>query len=384
MKEFIHNFKYNLLIVLRNKNFTLNVIIFPILLGMLFKFAFANLYSARLVETINVAVVEQTIDNQFHEIIEDIKTDDDKILFSPKYVTKSEALDLLKNKEVTAIIETEDMSLTTSSSGLDTTICKNFVKSYRNNQQIIENVMKASPEKLDVVIEKMSSDINCNTAVPLTKNELDPALNYFYNLIAMAAMLGTTTGLYVVVDNQANLSPIAAKRSCSSTNKLITLTATLCSRHLVMAVCISIIIAFLNLVLKIPFGSNLGKIYIVGIVGSILGTSLGFFMGAIGKMSFEIKYSLSLLVAVGGSFLSGLMLISVKTFINNNIPIVNKINPVAIISDTIYSLQIYPDYDLFYKNIVTMIVLIVVFTIGGFLLTRRNTYASLSSISKNK
>lgn len=384
MKEFIHNFKYNLLIVLRNKNFTLNVIIFPILLGMLFKFAFANLYSARLVETINVAVVEQTIDNQFHEIIEDIKTDDDKILFSPKYVTKSEALDLLKNKEVTAIIETEDMSLTTSSSGLDTTICKNFVKSCRNNQQIIENVMKASPEKLDVVIEKMSSDINCNTAVPLTKNELDPALNYFYNLIAMAAMLGTTTGLYVVVDNQANLSPIAAKRSCSPTNKLITLTATLCSRHLVMAVCISIIIAFLNLVLKIPFGSNLGKIYIVGIVGSILGTSLGFFMGAIGKMSFEIKYSLSLLVAVGGSFLSGLMLISVKTFINNNIPIVNKINPVAIISDTIYSLQIYPDYDLFYKNIVTMIVLIVVFTIGGFLLTRRNTYASLSSISKNK
>ena len=76
-------------------------------------------------------------------------------------------------------------------------------------------------------------------------------------------------------------------------------------------------------------------------------------------------------------FLSGLMVGNIKADIAAFAPWINKINPAAIISDSFYCLNVYSDYSMYIEKIVSMLILIACFTIGGFLLTRRRKYASL-------
>ena len=57
---FKHNLAYELKEVLRVKEFILWLMLFPIILGTLFKVAFGSIYSSELFDTIPVAVVKTT------------------------------------------------------------------------------------------------------------------------------------------------------------------------------------------------------------------------------------------------------------------------------------------------------------------------------------
>ena len=50
-------------------------------------------------------------------------------------------------------------------------------------------------------------------------------------------------------------------------------------------------------------------------------------------------------------FLSGLMVGDMRMNIENSCPIINKINPAALITDSFYALEIYDTYDRFLTNI---------------------------------
>ena len=58
-------------------------------------------------------------------------------------------------------------------------------------------------------------------------------------------------------------------------------------------------------------------------------------------------------------------------------PIINRINPAALISNCFYSLNIYDTYTKYTTNIITLLIISAVFCIGGFLISRREKYASL-------
>ena len=76
-------------------------------------------------------------------------------------------------------------------------------------------------------------------------------------------------------------------------------------------------------------------------------------------------------------FLSGLMMGNMKIIIQNNCPILNKINPATIITDSFYSLAIYESYDRFIFDIISLLIFVIIFIMAGFLMTRRKKYASL-------
>ena len=67
----------------------------------------------------------------------------------------------------------------------------------------------------------------------------------------------------------------------------------------------------------------------------------------------------------------------IKIIIQNNCPILNKINPATIITDSFYSLAVYESYDRFFVDILSLFAFIILFIMAGFLLTRRKKYASL-------
>ena len=66
-----------------------------------------------------------------------------------------------------------------------------------------------------------------------------------------------------------------------------------------------------------------------------------------------------------------------KAIIAENIPWFNNINPAAVISDSLYCLNIYNDYERFTVKIITMLIISAIFVLLGFVLSRRKKYASL-------
>lgn len=375
---FLHNFKYEILHSFRVKDLLFWLILFPIVLGTFFKIAFNDIYEkSEQFSTVPIAVVETSEDKIFHSVMDGIEQSDDP-LFKVTYTDGDKALDMLKNGKVMGIIRIDEgeKSLSVSGEGIEQTIIKSFLEQYAVQEQIITDAA-ANPQNLESVIAALNSEVKANETVPLTEDDPDPYVSYFYNLIAMVALFGSITGLHIAMENQANLHPLGARKNCSPTPKLVSLTASLLGSCVVQAVCVIITVSYVAFVLKIDFGSRLPLVYISGILGGILGVSMGFMVGSFGSMRAGAKEGICMAVSMLCCFFSGLMVANMKALVADKAPWFNKINPAALISDTFYCLEIYSDYDRYIEKNITMAIISVIFIFIGFLLTRRKKYASL-------
>ena len=375
---FFHNFKYSLKNAFRQKEFLFWILAFPIILGTFFYVAFNSMYEKEsMFNKIPVAIVENTENTAFKEVIKELSSGEDA-MFDSKFTDSQTALDMLKTNDISGIINVDsELSLTVSNDGIKQTIIKSFLDQYQIRESIITDTVNNNPQNLQSVIDAMSQEINCNESLSLSNGNMDTYIQYFYNLIAMAAFFGSISGLYIAINNQGNLSAIAARKCISPTNKLTSITASLLASFVGQVVCVSIGITYILFILKVDMGDKIPMVYLSGAVGSLTGVTMGFFIGSFGRLNQNVKMAISMSVTMLSCFLSGLMIGNMKSVIEMYVPIVNRINPAALISDLFYCLNIYNDYRRYTEKFVTLLILSVVFTIGGFLLTRRKKYASL-------
>lgn len=377
---FLHNLKYEILQSLRVKDVLVWLIIFPIVLGTFFKIVFTDLWDKTVVfDTVPVAVVETSEDKIFHSVIDEIESSDSPLL-KVTYTDKDKAMKLLEDKKITGIIfiENGEKSLTVASeSGTNETIVKSFLEQYMVQEKIITDTVKNDPAKLNEVISVLGDSSSYVENIPLTEGDPDPYTSYFYNLIAMVGLFGSITGLHIAINNQANLSPIGARRNCSPTPKLVSMLAALIGSFIVQAICVIISVSYIAFVLKVDFGARLPLVYVSGIIGGITGVSMGFFVGSFGNMSEGIKVGISMAFSMICCFLSGLMVGNMKAILAEKAPWVNEINPAALISDSFYCLDVYSDYDRYIRKSVTLLIICAAFILTGSLLTRRKKYASV-------
>ena len=375
---FFHNFKYSLKNAFRQKEFLFWILAFPIILGTFFYVAFNSMYEKEsMFNKIPVAIVENTENTAFKEVIKELSSGEDA-MFDSKFTDSQTALDMLKTNDISGIINVDsELSLTVSNDGIKQTIIKSFLDQYQIRVSIITDTVNNNPQNLQSVIDAMSQEINCNESLSLSNGNMDTYIQYFYNLIAMAAFFGSISGLYIAINNQGNLSAIAARKCISPTNKLTSITASLLASFVAQVVCVSIGITYILFILKVDMGDKIPMVYLSGAVGSLTGVTMGFFIGSFGRLNQNVKMAISMSVTMLSCFLSGLMIGNMKSVIEMYVPIVNRINPAALISDLFYCLNIYNDYRRYTEKFVTLLILSVVFTIGGFLLTRRKKYASL-------
>lgn len=375
---FFHNFKYSLKNAFRQKEFLFWILAFPIILGTFFYVAFNSMYEKEsMFNKIPVAIVENTENTAFKEVIKELSSGEDA-MFDSKFTDSQTALDMLKTNDISGIINVDsELSLTVSNDGIKQTIIKSFLDQYQIRESIITDTVNNNPQNLQSVIDAMSQEINCNESLSLSNGNMDTYIQYFYNLIAMVAFFGSISGLYIAINNQGNLSAIAARKCISPTNKLTSITASLLASFVAQVVCVSIGITYILFILKVDMGDKIPMVYLSGAVGSLTGVTMGFFIGSFGRLNQNVKMAISMSVTMLSCFLSGLMIGNMKSVIEMYVPIVNRINPAALISDLFYCLNIYNDYRRYTEKFVTLLILSVVFTIGGFLLTRRKKYASL-------
>ena len=375
---FLHNLKYECISTLRSNSLLLWLILFPVVLGTLFRVAFNSIYENDVCfKSIPTAVVETAENEVFAEVLKAVTESDDPLL-SVTVTDEAAALKLLKNGEAKGVIYAgENVSLSVAGKGIQETILNSFVRQYGVYETVIKDTMKQNPQKLPAVIEALSADSAVCVRQSVTTGNPDQMIQYFYNLIAMVAIFGCISGLNFTTENQTNLSPLGARKSCSPAPKFISLSAGLTGKCMAQSVCMLVCVTFLAFVLKIDFGNRLLLVYGTAILGGILGVSLGFFIGSLSKLSFEIKNGILMTVSLVMCFLSGLMIGNMKAYFAEKAPWINRINPAAMISDCFYCLNLYSDFERFRTKILIILFDIVLFTVLGILFSRRKQYASI-------
>ncbi|MBS3951191.1 MAG: ABC transporter permease [Peptococcaceae bacterium] len=141
-----------------------------------------------------------------------------------------------------------------------------------------------------------------------------------------------------------------------------------------------ILLVYMRFALNVAFGSQLGYILLTCLVGSLVGVSMGIFIGALVKGSEGVKTGVVIGATLTMSFFSGLNYPNVKYMVAKAFPPSTWINPASLITDALYALYYYDTYSRFSLNIGLLFAFSLVFILGAYLVLRRNQYASIPSL----
>lgn len=127
-----------------------------------------------------------------------------------------------------------------------------------------------------------------------------------------------------------------------------------------------ILLLYLRYVLRMEFQGSMAQMLLVSLVGCIVGVSMGVFVSSASKLSENIKVAIMLGISMTGSTLAGLMNSKIKFAVDQNMPIINKLNPAALITDAFYCINVYDDPVRMKTNLMTLLLMAVVLTAGSF------------------
>jgi ABC-2 type transport system permease protein len=360
--------------------------IFPtLILGTLFGMAFSNLSEAYKFETINIAVVNNDVyqkDENFKKFLSDAAQGDDK-LFNVTAASKEEAENLLDNDKIDGyLIDGPHIQIVIKNSDIGQSIIKSAIDQYSQALSTINTIAADDPSVIPGIIEKLNDRADYTRNVPLgTKEKPDSSVNYFYTLIAMACFYGASFGLKEITDTQADLSKRAARLNVAPVHKLKTLLAGLLAGYIVLIFEILILICYLIFVMKVDFGNQIGYIALTCLVGSGTGISFGAFIAAAIKKGEGVKTGILVGATMVASYFAGMMgsdsQSNVKYLIQKNIPVLSYLNPVALITDSLYALYYYDTHTRFLINIGLLSGFTVLFCLLTYMIIRRQRYASI-------
>lgn len=386
---FFHEFTYEIKRILRQKDELFWVLAFPMILGIMFHVAFANINNTT--ETFHTIPVAVCIENNstggtFEQVLDTISSNEEDSFLEITYTNWDNAVKLLEDNTVRGIFRVdEDVSLICAPSDanvnstlpIEQSILEAFLQEYRTNVAAVTEIVSKNPAKLNDILTIMESEGNYGKELKLTSGNMDNMVQYFYNLIAMACLYTSFAGAQIAVKNQANLSALGARKCVSPNGKFVSMAAQVIACILTQFFCVAVNVLFLVYILQVDFGTSLPMLLLTAFIGCIVGVSFGFFVGCIGHMGESAKMGLMISVSMICCFLSGLMVNNMRAIVESVCPLLNDINPAALISDCFFTLNIYGTGNRYTTDILSLIVISGIFMTIGCLMTRRKTYASL-------
>lgn len=392
---FLHNFKYSLKTLLRNKGLIFWTFAFPIILGTLFNLAFSDIENKETLDIIDIAIVnneEFKTDTYFTESFKVLsKKKDPNQLFDTKYTDLSTAKTLLKENKITGylLFENNDVKITVNDKGYHETILRSVVDELSSQKEMLETITTKEitdsykSGNQNVNYEKIYQDtLNLiNNTTPKLNNISNSNLSYtmieYYTLLAMACLYGALISMFVTNKKIANMSSAGKRTSVSPANKKTLLLGSFLASYLVQLLGILILYLYTIFVIKVDYGSNTFLVFLLLMAGSLAGLTLGIAISTVLKSNENTKTGILISLTMLASFLSGMMGITMKYIIDTNIPILNKINPAAMITDGFYSLYYYSTLDRFYFNIISLLIFSVIMLFISYQGLRRDKYDSI-------
>ena len=370
--------KYSFLAKIRDFSLVFWPFVFPLVLTTAMYFSIGQMEESDF-ETIPVAIVTQSTGEEdvFQEYLETMG-DDKEALINVRPMAEEEAVTALENGDIEGIFYSrEEPSLTVGGSGLAQSILQMILESYTEGKQTLEDVSKIHPDRMEAAIRQMSDYGSVTEEVSLGGRTTNTTAQFFYAMIGMACLYGCFIGYQSAMDLQANLSALAARRCVSPVHRMrwiLSETAVSFGIHFVNML---VLLAYMKYILRLEFAGSYAEMIPVVIIGSMIGVTMGMFITSIGKMGESVKIGIMISVSLALSFLAGLMNADIKNVIDRNVPLLNRINPAALISDALYCLNVYNAPARYMQDIVILSVMCVFLLAGTFLIVRRERYGSI-------
>lgn len=390
---FFHNFKYTLKILFKNKMLIFWTFAFPIILGTFFNMAFSDIENSEKLDIIPIAIVSnesfeqnQPLKETFQYLSEEGSGNQ---LFSTKYVEEEEAKKLLEEGSISGYLLVEDTpKVVVSTNGINETVFKSVVDEIIQNSQMIdviatekisEEMKKNEPISYEEIyqyaiglVQQQKSNIE-----DISSSHLSYTMIEFYTLIAMACLYGGILGTVAINQSLANMSSTGRRVSVAPTKKRNIIFSSVLAGYVTQLIGLLLLFFYTILVLKVDYGNHFPQIVLLSLLGSLAGLTLGIAIATLIKSKEDLKIGIMISVTMLGCFLSGMMGITMKYVIDKNVPIVNKLNPVNMITDGFYSLYYYDTFDRFYGNIIGLVLFSVLFLGISIWSLRRQKYDSI-------
>ncbi|MGL5042732.1 MAG: ABC transporter permease [Culicoidibacterales bacterium] len=350
--------------------------IFPLLLAFIFSLVFKNLMAETLKfsETINVSFVDMNQNPELVTLFELLENDGKKV-FSITENELEEGTKLLANDEVSGVVVGgENIQLNLKRNDIKSSYIKSVLDGYEKTKStyttiISQNSMIITPEKVD----------NMNTLKPVNLDEIigDTVLIPFMSSIAMGVMYASYFALRLSnTINPAKTSGMRLVISPYSRYKIAFIDTVLVS---ITTVSIGFIIYFfINNILRVDIAGDIKVIIGLFALSGLVVSFFGYIAGTIfSRFSNIVSINILWLLILSLSFMTGMMTPVVKLSIEENMPILHRINPVYLITDTLYNLKFDQGVEAAKKvseNFTSLGLIVIVLGTITMLLLRRKTY----------
>ena len=374
-----HNIKYTFLSMIRTKEVIFWSLVFPLVLTTFMYLAFGKINEVtENLETIDVAVVESVQNEMFDKILVEVSNGESPLL-NPMKMNSQDAVSALDGEEVDGIIHVDDtISLSVRENGLIATILSSFVDRYLQNEATLTQIAKNNPLALNSAIEALSDDTSYFKEEKLTDGNTDNLSNYFYAVFAMSCLFASFTGISSMFSIQGNLSPLGQRRCVAPTKKLHVVLTLFLTNEIVQFAIELITFAYMSLVLGLDLSNKYPALFLLLFAASSFGLTMGMFIGSLKKPVTEgAKMGIGVAISMALSVMADLCVSGLMNTIEHTVPIINRLNPAALISDSFYALNTYSDYSRYTSNMVSLSAMTLILFTLTILTVRRNRYASI-------
>ena len=382
--------RYHLILNLRERTMVFWTLAFPLVLGIFFYFGIGGIDDSMKFDPIPVAVIEKETgevtakQEMFDDFLDGIT---DEIIIPSYGMQEEKAQEQLENGAVTGIFKVEDdeISLVVAKQGMNESILNALLSGFEQQTTILDNIKEdteGNPERMKKyadLLENIGHDaVEYVEEVSLGGKDVPSVTSYYFALLAMACLYMCFLGETAAKRTQANISEIGKRICVSPAHRLKVVLANGISAYLIALVNISIIMFFLiKGVHGIDISMHPWYAVATAMMGCLIGVTFGILIESIGKWSQNIKSAILIGSSVFCAFLAGLMIGTMKDIIEKHAPIINRLNPAALISDSFYCICVYDDVQRLQMNLLIMGVMSIVFLLTAWILTRRVRYDSL-------
>lgn len=351
MKEILRNILYQGKNMFRDLSFTFWGLIYPIVLASFFFVTFSGLTNIEL-EAINVGVEENS---PILSILEEIE------MLNVVKLEESQVESSLASEEIDGFIKS-DFGVVVDKGGLKQTVIKTI------SEQILQTLsLGQSLENIDFSIDYLSSK----------SQKANGILIIFYSLIGMVSTYGVFPGIEAVNLSQANLTNLGARINITPIKKSTLLLSGMIVGLLINISANILLLIFLHYVLKIELFTNLAYSSIFILLGNLFGISLGLFIGSSNKKTPGVKIMISIVFTLFLSFLSGMMSPDIKIMIDKSWPILSKLNPISIITSSLYRINLLGNTSNLTEGMVLLVSYSLILLGISYLFLRRSQYDSI-------
>lgn len=326
-------------------------LLYPLLLSILFILTTSNITGDGM-EDIPVGITEE---HQLADILEEVE------ILEVTETTESQALTLMEGDELSGFI-TEDNELLVTNSGLDQTILESVLNEIT---QMYESGIPAENFTFD------------NNFIVETDADREPQVIMFYSLIAMMVFYTMFSSIEFVTTMQPNLSTMGARFQASPYSKTKMLMASAVGALGLGLLTNSLIIAFLMIFYQGTLFSAFLPTVLLLIFGNIAGIGIGFAVGLFPKINANFKTFVGIIVLLALTFSAGMIGPAVRVLVNEHLPLLNSLNPVARLTDTLFRINLMDNFDDYMLTLGILIGIAVVMFVFTLVALRRKQYDSL-------